>query len=104
MSDFLFAGGTLMKQLLFAVVALLTLCGCQAAQQRHFATDKQYCQSIGATGDTFSQCMMSRDQQRQQRYQSMLQAGAQINSLSQPRPITTTTCFRTGDTVTCHAN
>jgi hypothetical protein len=54
-----------------AAAALLTSTlilsdGCETIRQRQFAQDQQFCTSIGAVGDAYTQCMMEHDRNRTQ--------------------------------------
>lgn len=89
----------------FASLAILASCQSPARMQ---AADAQFCRNIGATGNMYAQCMMQRDATRQaersarlSRSAALMSASAQV--MSQPRPMTTTTCNRVGQSVVCNS-
>lgn len=92
---------------LIALPAFLFLASCQSPAKMQ-AQDQAFCQSIGATGNMYAQCMMQRDatrrQERASRSAALMATSAQMMTAAQPRPATTTTCNRVGGYVVCNTN
>jgi hypothetical protein len=91
-----------------AMLAIAGLSSCKTMKEvaaRERQQDTEFCQSIGATGDKFADCMMYRDAQRnaeyaqnQQRVMDMYRA----SQASRPRMIQTTCTRSYGlNTVNC---
>lgn len=89
--------------LLLMLVSAASSCQSPQRQAANQAADDQYCRSIGASGSTFSQCMMYKDQarreDRQRRNQALMDASAAFNQAAQPQyvpvpRVVTTNCRR----------
>ena len=97
---------------ILVALALLGLVGC-VSDEEAMVQDHGFCNSIGAKGDTYAQCMMqrkySRDTDKQNRReayarfsQSIQQQQQQqqlINQMNRPR---NTTCHRFGNQISCN--
>ena len=56
-----------MHRVLILMAAMAAISSCKTSEQRRAeeqASDRQFCTSIGATGEKFADCMMQKDRQR----------------------------------------
>lgn len=96
-----------MNKISLLIFAAGLISGCQMAQKR----DAAYCNSIGATGNMYAQCMMQRDDARMRRSQMLIANGnamVQAGQSPAPAPIIstprTTICRPYMGTVVCNSN
>lgn len=90
-------------------ISALALTSCQQARERRQAArvnqDGAFCNSIGATGPAFTQCMLQRDSHNQANDRASVAAQQQAinNAINQPwvQRQTTTTCRQVGIQTVC---